>query len=403
MNLNNLSFNVRDILKVDGQEYSVEGYISFINESDNSKWTEYKLNQRQSNEIKWLSIDGICEKYTIYSQCNYKNAFSEENLVAEGYKEIENGTARVIDYSGDVDVDINENVYYKEFEDSNGFNVIAIEEWGFEIEYSTGYHIESHKIEKISSSHNRVYEKENIANKYKTNNLGKFLPSGNIARLCSFGIVGIVIIVIVAIMNSGNKTAMSEFITSSSNYTYTTSITSDGEGKEKADVYSTTFSIEQAAKNIIDGINGDVSDVQENTEDLSVAILTEDEYCLVYSDEEGKTLVQISTRLYAYSSNQQPYRSRPSTANYFRRYYYSRGYSTDSSKYSSNRNAYSSYSDGTINSNSSDKYKSYSDTTRASSKSSGKSSSTSSSSSSSARQSSSGSRTSSGGGTSSGK
>ena len=396
MDVKNLSFNIGDLLKVDGKEYLIEGYIRFLNEADNYKWTEYKLMQKQSNEIRWLSVDEKYEEYALYSQCTYRNAFKEENLIAEGYKESDRGTARVVDYSGTVDVDINERVDFREFEDCNEYNIIAIEEWAIETEYSTGYHIQRDKIEKISGSSNKGYSKENSGYNNRYNESSKNILASNLRRIVTFGVIGIVIIIaIISMMGSKNKTAMSDYITSSSNFTYSTSITSDGEVNEKANVYSTSLSVELAAKSIIDGINGDVSDVQENPEDLSVAILTEDEYCLVYSDEEGKTLVQISTRLYAYSSTQNPHRSRINTGNYFRSYYYSRGYTTDSSRYSSNRNAYSSYSDGTVNSNSSDKYKSYSDSAKASSKSSGNTSS--------ARQGSTSSRTTSGGGTSSGK
>lgn len=382
----NLYFNIGDVLKVDTEEYSVEGLIIFINEADSCKWTEYKLRQRQSNEIKWLSVDETYEEYAIYSECKYKSAFKEENIISEGYKEVDSGTARVLDSRGSVDVDYNEKVDFKEFEDCNEYNIISIEKWGFETEYSTGHYIECNQIEKILGGYNTGYQRENLANKYGNKKSISNIFSGNINRIVIFAVIAIFIIGII-FSNTKNKNEIADFLKSNSSFTYSTSITSDGEAQEKADVYSTSLSIEDAAKSIINKIDGDVCDVQENPEDLSVAILTDNEYCMVYPDEEGKVFVQVSTRLYAYSSEQQPYRSRASGARFFRSFYYSTGYTTDSSKYSSNRNSYSSYDGGTVNSNSSDKYKSYSSSARQSS----------------ARQSSSSSRTSSGGGTSSGK
>ena len=48
------------------------------------------------------------------------------------------------------------------------------------------------------------------------------------------------------------------------------------------DRYSTSRSIEMAAKDIINAIDGETEDVQENTEDESVAILTEHELSLIH-------------------------------------------------------------------------------------------------------------------------
>ncbi|MCI7441928.1 MAG: DUF4178 domain-containing protein, partial [Clostridium sp.] len=104
--------------------------------------------------------------------------------------------------------------------------------------------------------------------------------------------------------------------------------------------------------------------------------------CLVYTDTENQTLAQISQRSYVYSSTNNPYRSTNTTARYFRRHYYTIGYSSDSSRYKKYTSGYDNYDDGYIDTNSNNKYKTYSN---------------------SVRQSSVNSRTSSGGGTSSGK
>ena len=53
-------------------------------------------------------------------------------------------------------------------------------------------------------------------------------------------------------------------------------------------------------------IEGDVTDVQQNTEgdDKSIAILTEDgQYRLVYTSEDNEVLVQVSSRKFAYTSD----------------------------------------------------------------------------------------------------
>ena len=106
-----------------------------------------------------------------------------------------------------------------------------------------------------------------------------------------------------AMTKSASKKEIRNYLEDSPFYSYETSITSDLNEEEKADVYSTSRSIEMAAKDIINAIDGETEDVQENTEDESVAILTEHEYCLVYESEEGKTMVQALSLIHILLQN----------------------------------------------------------------------------------------------------
>ena len=181
---------------------------------------------------------------------------------------------------------------------------------------------------------------------------------------------------------TGGTTTISKYLKKSEQYDYVTSIT--GNDKQKADVYHSPYDLDATVRDIIDAIDGNTLDVQQNTEDddTSVAILTSKEYCLVYISEDEQVLVQISSRKYAYGTDSDPYHSRAGTSRYYRRYYYSRGYGSDSGRYKGNSTPYSTYDDTTLDKNYSDSYDSYSR---------------------SVRQSSARSRSSSGGGTSSGK
>lgn len=126
--------------------------------------------------------------------------------------------------------------------------------------------------------------------------------------------------------------------------------------------------MDATARDIIQAVEGDVEDVQQNTEDEddSIAILTDNEYCLVYTSSDNETLVQISERSYAYCSSNTPYRCRMGTGRYFRRFYYSRGYSSDKDRYSKKRDSYTGYDDTTVTSTT-DTYKSYASSVRQSS------------------------------------
>lgn len=375
--MGNLYFNVGDTIKADGSDYIVEGLIVFINEADNLKWTEYKIRQLSSRKVKWLSIDNDYEEYAIYTQAGSKKGFSESEILSKGFKEADFGKANVISFAGNVDVENGDWVRYREFEDISEENIISIEEWEDETEYSTGYYLDENEIIKVASGNNNSsYGNKNNFNNEKSNGVFKrFLAF--ILILMLFPVVGFLVPKIFI-----NKDKIADYLSSSGLFTYTTSITSDLNNNEKADVYSTTLSVEEAAKSIIDCVNGDVEDIQENAEDGTVGIMTKYEYCLVYTDTENQTLAQISQRSYVYSSTNNPYRSTNTTARYFRRHYYTIGYSSDSSRYKKYTSGYDNYDDGYIDTDSNNKYKTYSN---------------------SVRQSSVNSRTSSGGGTSSGK
>lgn len=375
--MGNLYFNVGDTIKADGSDYIVEGLIVFINEADNLKWTEYKIRQLSSRKVKWLSIDNDYEEYAIYTQAGSKKGFSESEILSKGFKEADFGKANVISFAGNVDVENGDWVRYREFEDISEENIISIEEWEDETEYSTGYYLDENEITKVASSNNNAnYENKNNFNSKESNGVFKrFLAFMLILML--FPVVGFLVPKIFI-----NKDKIADYLSSSGLFTYTTSITSDLNNDEKADVYSTTLSVEEAAKSVIDCVNGDVEDIQENAEDGTVGIMTKYEYCLVYTDTENQTLAQISQRSYVYSSTNEPYHSTNTTARYFRRHYYTIGYSSDSSRYKKYTSGYDNYDDGYIDTDSNNKYKTYSN---------------------SVRQSSVNSRTSSGGGTSSGK
>lgn len=375
--MGNLYFNVGDTIKADGSDYIVEGLIVFINEADNLKWTEYKIRQLSSRKVKWLSIDNDYEEYAIYTQAGSKKGFSESEILSKGFKEADFGKANVISFAGNVDVENGDWVRYREFEDISEENIISIEEWEDETEYSTGYYLDENEITKVASANNNASygNKNNFNNKESNGVFKRFLAF--ILILMLFPVVGFLVPKIFI-----NKDKIADYLSSSGLFTYTTSITSDLNNNEKADVYSTALSVEEAAKSVIDCVNGDVEDIQENAEDGTVGIMTKYEYCLVYTDTENQTLAQISQRSYVYSSTNEPYRSTNTTARYFRRHYYTIGYSSDSSRYKKYTSGYDNYDDGYIDTDSNNKYKTYSN---------------------SVRQSSVNSRTSSGGGTSSGK
>ena len=134
-------------------------------------------------------------------------------------------------------------------------------------------------------------------------------------------------------------------------------------------MFQSTLSVDSVAKIIIDNVYEKIEDVQQSEEDNSVAIITDDEYCIVYSDSDdsNNTLVQVSSRLYTYTSSEAPYHSNTYVSNYYRNYYYSRGYISDTERYDNYTTSYESFDGDYIDKNTSDNYRSYSNSVRQSS------------------------------------
>lgn len=380
-----MNFALGDKLRVDGDDYEVIGIISYRNRMDNCMWMEYKIFSHTMRQERWLSYDEEFKEYSI-------SAVAHPGVSTNGYKEVDRGVEEVIGAWGNVDVEIGDTANFIEYEDVTEEKIISHEIWDDGLEVSTGYYLDEDEVVRTASGHGMSSGGYNAYNSYQSNSFASGGTMSNNASSDSAKKISKLLVILIPVMMvfsmfkgviGGSLTpSISKYLDKTATYIYQTSIT--GAEKEKADVYMTYYDVDSAAKDIIDAIDGKTEDVQQNTEDGddSVAILTKKEYCLIYTSEDGQTLIQISSRKYAYYNDDDPYHSRTGTRRYYRRYYYSRGYSSDYSSWGSTSSPYDGYSDSTINSNPYDTYSSYAG---------------------SVRQSSASSRTSSGGGTSFGK
>lgn len=368
------AFQKNQQLLIDESEYLVLGGIEFYNQSDGSLWQEYCVKELRHNRIKWLSVDHVYQEYAIYTQHPYSRDFDESSILSHGYHKVDEGTALVRDYFGQVDTSPGESVFYQEYEDQTEEYIISIEQWSGKAEYSKGYYLDWNEVKPLQQA----------ASHEKSNHRGT--ANRRPQRKVSTTIMPYILIgsffLLLFILLFNKKPPIASYLKNSSSFSYKTSITSDLNNKEKADVYTTLLTVEEAAKAIISAIDGKTEDVQESDEDDSVAIMTDKEYCLVYTSTDEITMVQISDRAYVYQSTNAPYHSTGHTHSYYRRFYYIRGYSHDYQRYRSKTSGYEDYDGADIPTNYNDTYHTYS---------------------SSVRQSSLNSRTSSGGGISSGK
>lgn len=357
-----MEYTVGTKLCIEGNTYVIIGKIKYKNRNDGLEWFEYRLKNKKTGEEVWLSSDEYYREYSISEVVR--------NADISGYHIVDRGTEEVVGAWGQVDVEYGDRATFIEYEDSSEEKIISHETWDDGLEISRGHYVD---IEDIAVTGSEKINSSVGANKTA---VGKSIFFILIPFLFVFGLAGLLSLV-------DNSPKISDYLKTASIYEYTTSIT--GENGEKADVYKTSITVDDAVKNIINGIEGNTESIQQNTEDddNSVAILTKSEYCLVYTSEENETLVQISTRKYTYSSKSEPYHSRLGTRRYYRRYYYSKGYDSDTSTFGGDvSSAYGDFNDTAVTTNNSDIYNSYS---------------------ASVRQASINSRSSSGGGTSSGK
>ncbi len=377
-----MNFALGDKLRVDGSEYEVIGIISYRNRMDNAMWMEYRIFSQSTRQESWLSYDEEFREYSI-------SQVARGNVSTDGYHEVDRGVEEVIGAWGNVDVEIGDTANFLEYEDATEEKIISHEIWEDGLEVSTGYYLDYDEIQRIGTGggvNTGGYGTAgyNTAGYNTAGGQGMYQSTGfasggtmssdasgqTVKKITTIVAIFIPIIAFISIFKSmvGVGTpSIAKHLEKTSTYIYQTSIT--GTEGEKADVYMTYQDVDSAAKDIISAIDGKTEDVQQNTEDGddTVAILTTKEYCLIYTSEDGETLVQISTRKYAYYNDNDPYRSRTGTRRYYRRYYYSRGYTSDYGKYKSASSPYGSYSDSTLGSNPADTYNTYAGTVRQSS------------------------------------
>lgn len=367
------NFSINDVIQIGRSSYIVNGWIRYKNINDGYVWNEYLLLDQNNYEQRWLSIDNLYDEYAIYKQERSGVKYDADSIERLGYREADAGRQKVLETHGNVDADIGEAADFWEYEDASEENIIAIEKWNGETEYSRGYYLDADEIRVINRNSQSTAGNTN----FYAGGGSSYSGGASSGRSSSKAVTSVLVWVIATVLMMfafvggifKNKNEIEDYLKSNSSFTYKTSITSETNSKLKAQVYSTTYSVDSAAKMIIDAIDGNTENVQQNTEDgdNSIAIVTKYEYCLVYLSEDNETLVQISSREFIYGSTSDAYRARRSTRRYYRRYYYSTAYSYDKTKYNNSYDSYSGYNDSRVTTNSTDTYSSYASSVRQSS------------------------------------
>lgn len=294
------------VIYIYNQKYIIKNMIEF--KEGAWSWQEYELNS-ENHEIKWLVTEEDENKkieYSIYER--YQGVIQTSNLEFmlgdKVFKLYEKGKATVNDYFGNVDVDKYETCEYYEYITKDETDLIAIEVWEDEIEYSRGYYIENKDIqitEEMEKFQNPIRETE-------PNKVGRWV--GVFFFLLIFGSI------ILSFTNLFKNQSIEKYLKKENEkYTYITSITNNTNHK-KAKVYESSYSsIDLTVKDIIDGVPEGITqtiDTNPDTEEDGIGLQTNKEYAYIYQ-EDGKIYIQVSSKEYVTSSG---------TAYHTRRYHH---------------------------------------------------------------------------------
>lgn len=343
-----LFYKIGTLLSIKGTRGKVIGYIKYANRRDKDKtWIEYRI-MTDTGEC-WLSQDDIYHEYSI--SWPYNSVFGN---IGPEWHEVDRGEEYVVSKGGDVDVDYGETALFVEYEDATEEQILSAEVWSDGTEYSRGEYVDADQI--------AVMGFEKPKNPYKA-----------AKALTIFMIFCFIITFISGFATeifSGQLfgSRISKYLKKSPMFTYSTSIT--GNSKQKADVYEyyINATTDEVAKLIIGEIDGNTECVtqKDDTADEDIAIVTKNEYCLIYHPEDNPSsvLIQISKRKYCYSSDASPYRSSKASSRWYRSHYYSSSYVSDSSRYKKTPSAYKTYSGETVHNIGNGYFDSYSNSIR---------------------------------------
>ena len=133
-----LNLEQDNIIKIEKKKYKVLSRIKFVEKS--SYWLEYKLQNVEDMQEYYLNVE-ISSKAILYKKLEVKQIPLKMNIVFENeeYELLEKGTGRVETYFGYVDVALNDEVQYYEYNcKTDKQKVLSIEKWKDETEVSIG-------------------------------------------------------------------------------------------------------------------------------------------------------------------------------------------------------------------------------------------------------------------------
>lgn len=312
------------VIYLDNVRYLVYNMIEYF--EDSWIWQEYEI-RSDNGDTKWLCVEkneNNQVEYSIYVPYHERIDSNQMSINLNGviFEMAEKGTAKVLSYFGNADVDIGERCKFIDYMTQDGKYVLSVESWSGDEEYSYGEYIDPSRIRITNERDQTKIEEDKKTTKFA-------------GIICLF-YFGFMLLPVFGSFLSGifiNKSIM-KYLDKNTTYTYVTSMTNNVSNKV-AKLYTSPYqSIDTTVKDIIDGVPEGITstiDSDPTTENDGIGLHTNSEYAYVYL-EEDTVYVQVSPKDYITSNN-----TTNNTYHRHRNYHYYRSYSSTntSSTYSS--------------------------------------------------------------------
>lgn len=301
-NISNLEFNLRDLIHVDNDLYRIISIVSLIEDKGKKKYNIYKLEGTKDYKIRYIYINSREKFNMLLTEYPFNNFFNKTKLLNDGYEK-NIGQSMVIESRGDIDYYLLDNIDYTIY--SKDEDIVLIQKSKKNTKYLKGKKIDREEFS--LKRHDREFLQLELENKVIYNEEeNKNSKNKKIAIIVSIIAFLIIIIFIFAMRNS--TSLISNNISQNSELTHLTSIISNEKKSEEAKVYESDLKATEVADILIKENKEEIIDVIKNKTESVIVIITNDEYCTVYTGDEYKVFVQVSSREYVYFSGNGLYR-----------------------------------------------------------------------------------------------
>jgi hypothetical protein len=275
-------------LRIRGTNYSIEGIVRY--RQDGFTWTEYKVGSGSHRAEEWLCVEQTSGNecaLSLHSPAFFSAAGRPgQSVVYSGvtYDRVEEGKGEVTEFDGDVDFDEGEVFAFVEFR-SRDNGILTLEYWGGEQEASLGTELKPSEVTVLDSQKRAPLARLFTHRTSLTANLMKVL------LVLSFALP----LALTFFSSSAAAPLIKKQLESSSLFAPVTSVTLQG-GK-KAQVYSTSLSLEEACLAVIRMDPENIRYVTTAAEDAEKGermVETSRETVMIYESESGETYVQVS-------------------------------------------------------------------------------------------------------------
>ncbi|MGG7179058.1 hypothetical protein ACQPU1_15860 [Clostridium paraputrificum] len=345
-----LFFSVGDKVRILSEEYIVYEKSVFRDASNDYRWSKYKLVIIGTDSERWIIVDS-------FNSCYFSSAgdYNIENL-AEDNQGFE--AAEVIFCSSKDKFNTGEVIKYKVIKDSLGDRIIysEISNWKLETIKAEVINKEFIEIEEDNSEQEYLEEQESmeIFEEYEREDAEKIegivnIPLGSGGASVSFpirlskktwAIILVTIFIVGGIRNfivnnslKYNGDIGSYILTSKDQDFASLSDKKSYSNDEKAFIYTTYLSVENAAKIIKRDVGFYDDEYYMNEGGTAIAIITWEEYCFIYKGIDGQTIVQVSYRLYSYTNGDMLYNASDEIQRFYEASYYNYGYEEDTKRF----------------------------------------------------------------------